>query len=215
MEKQGREFKDSDPWDYKAGEGEISLIDLPPRLFCWIEGEGDPNGNAFAQATGALYGFSYAVRMNYKAAEPVPSAYAYTVGVLQGRWSLKPGEVSYDADRKECLAWAIMIRQPEFLSPALFERFREEAKAKAIKKKEIDAAFFDCLRYGERDGGRYAQILHIGPFDEEPESFARLEHGLSKAGLKRQGKHHWELYHSDPRKSAPEKLRTILRVEVE
>lgn len=208
------EFKKLDPYDCKAAVDAPDNLDLEPRLFAWIEGQGDPNGPDFALATGALYGLSYAVRMCYRS-EPAPKgACAYTVGVLQGRWDLVAGAGMFDPKRKDQLAWAIMIRQPAFCGQALFERFRDEAKAKAAKKGEVDPSWFDRLRFGLRDGGRFAQIMHHGPYADESASFARLEAALASQGLKRKGKHHWELYHSDPRRTAPEKMRTILRVEL-
>jgi hypothetical protein len=209
-----KEFKVTDPWDYKAPTESAQVLTLPERRFVWIEGQGDPNGKNFAQATGALYSLSYAVRMSYRAEKPPEGASAYTVGLLQGKWDLREGETVFDPKRKDKLAWIIMIRQPDFLTTSLFQKFVEEARAKAVKKGEIDPKWFDRLRLGPRDGGRFAQIMHRGPYDEEPGTFARLEGYLAAQGLSRSGKFHWEIYHGDPRRTAPEKLRTLLRVQL-
>ncbi len=206
------EFKVSDPWDYKAHADQPDIIELTDRSFAWISGQGDPNGLDFAQATGALYSLSYAVRMSYRAPEAPAGAGAYVVGVLQGQWDISAADGQFDPAHKERLVWTIMIRQPAFLDQVLFARFRDEARAKAVKKKEVPPVWFDRLEFGLRDGGRVAQILHWGPYDDEPATFARLEAALATRGLQRSGHTHREIYHSDPRKTAPEKMKTILRV---
>ncbi|MGO8692554.1 MAG: GyrI-like domain-containing protein [Rectinemataceae bacterium] len=209
-----KEFKETDPWDYSAEEDRAQVLTLPNRRFAWIEGGGDPNGPVFAAATTALYGLSYAVRMSYRSEMAPQGSGPYTVGVLQGRWDIAAGESFFDPAHKGKLTWVIMIRQPDFLDEKLFTRFREEARAKAIKKKTIESEYFDRLCFGERDGGRYAQILHRGPYADESKTFTRLEEYLSAQGLHRDGKWHWELYHGDPRRVAPAKLKTFLRVQL-
>ncbi len=209
-----KEFKITDPWDYKAPMNMAQILTLPERSFAWIEGEGDPNGPVFAQAVGALYALSYTARMSYRSPKPPKGAASYSVGLLQGRWDIRAGESMFDPKKKEALAWVIMIRQPDFLDKALFRKFVEDARAKIVKKGEADPAWIDRLRFGLRDGGRFAQIMHRGPYDDEPATFARLEEYLAAQGLSRSGKFHWEIYHSDARRTPPERLRTILRVQV-
>ncbi len=208
------EFKVTDSWDYKAPADSAQILTLPDRRFAWIEGKGDPNGKEFAQATGALYSLSYSVRMSYRSSNAPKGAVPYTVGVLQGRWDLQSGDTLFDPHNKDKYMWVVMIRQPDFLNEKFFVHFVEEARGKAEKKREIDSIWFDRLRFGPRDGGRFAQIMHIGPYDSEPQTFARLEASLNGQGVSRHGKWHWEIYHSDPRRTAPEKLRTILRVQI-
>lgn len=208
------EFDKTDPWDYKAPEGEALVLDLPARLFVRIEGKGAPSGEEFSHAVGALYGFSYAVRMSYRSADAPAGAGAYKVGLLQGQWSIADIRRAYDPSRKENLVWTVMIRQPDFLDLDLFQRFRDEARAKAKKKKEVDPAIFDRLGFGMADSGRFAQILHRGSYDDEPAAFARLEADLKARGMKRASKDHREIYLGDPGRVAPEKLRTILRVAI-
>lgn len=206
------EFRSTDPWDYAAPEDEVQLLDLPARLFAWVDGSGDPNGPEFAGAIGALYGLSYAARMSYRSGNPPPGWGAYAVGVLQGQWDIASGDSMFDPRRKDRLVWRVMIRQPPFLRPELFERFRAEAREKAVKKGDIDPAWFDRLELGMTDAGRFAQILHRGPYADEAATFARLDSCMAAKGLKRASKTHREIYLSDPRRTAPERMKTILRV---
>lgn len=208
------EFKKTDPFDYKASPDKIEILDLPPRLFASIEGEGDPNGDAFAGAVEALYTYSYAVRMSGKDAHPPAGWLPYVVGVLQGRWTLQEGCTRFDPARKSDLAWTIMIRQPSFLTGPLHDLLLEKAKAKARAQGSGALPWLGKLRLDHREGGRYAQILHEGPYDDEPATFERLESLLADRGETRAGRHHWELYLTDPRKSAPERMRTILRTSL-
>lgn len=206
------EFKKTDPFDYKASVGKVEILDLPPRLFASIDGAGDPNGEAFAAAVEALYIYSYAVRMSGKDANPPAGWFPYVVGVLQGHWTLKEGSKGFDPSCKADLAWTVMIRQPTFLDASLHAGLLEKALAKARAKGGNALPWLEKLQLGNREGGRFAQILHAGPYDDEPATFARLEQQLAVLGEVRDGHHHWELYLTDPRKSAPEKMRTILRV---
>jgi len=205
------EFKKTDPFDYKASPAKVEILDLPPRLFASIEGAGDPNGEAFAGAVEALYAYSYAVRMSGKDAPPPAGWFPYVVGVLQGRWTLREGCTGFDPSKKSDLAWTIMIRQPAFLERALHEQLLEKAMKKAQAKGGNALPWLETLQLDCREGGRFAQILHEGPYDQEPATFERLERLLLEQGKVRDGRHHWELYLTDPRRSAPERMRTILR----
>jgi len=206
------EFKKTDPFDYKASFGKVEVLDLPPRLFASIEGAGDPNGEAFAGAVEALYTYSYAVRMSGKSEDPPAGWFPYVVGVLQGRWTLKEGCTKFDPRRKADLAWTILIRQPTFLDMPLHDLLLEKAAKKARAKGGGAVPWLEKLNLNNREGGRFGQILHEGPYDDEPATFARMEQQLTELGVARDGLHHWELYLTDPRKSAADKMRTILRV---
>ena len=209
------EFRKSEPWDYRGRSGEPEVLELPPRLFSWIEGRGDPNGEDFQAAVGALYAHAFAVRMSGKGPNPPPGWFPLAVGVLQGRWDLVDGARGWDPSRKDDLSWTILLRQPAFLDKALHEACLESARRKASRKTDGSARFLEGLRLDLRDGGRFSQILHAGPYDDEPASFARLEAGLESMGERRWGRHHWEIYLSDPRRVPAEKRRTLLRVELE
>jgi hypothetical protein len=206
------EFKKTDSFDYKASASKLEILQLQPRLFAWIDGVGDPNSEAFSGALEALYTYCYAVRMSGKSEVPPAGWFPYVVGVLQGHWTLKEGCTNFDPSRKADLAWTIMIRQPSFLDMPLHASLHEKAIKKARTKGGNAAPWLEKLQLGNREGGRYAQMLHEGPYDNEPATFARMEQQLTEIGEVRDGHHHWELYLTDPRKSAPEKMRTILRV---
>lgn len=208
-------FRKSDSWDYKASEKRMQVLHLDDRSFVWICGSGDPNGPGFAQDVAALYAVSYAVRMSYREAQPPKAAHSYTVGVLQGHWTLKPGALDFSPERKDQLQYCIMLRQPAFLTPELFESYRSKARQKAEKTGRSGIEAFGRLEFGCIGAGSYAQILHVGPYDNEPESFARLHSQLEQQGLQREGKDHWELYLSDPRKASSENMKTILRVKLQ
>lgn len=209
------EFKAIDPADYKAAVDKVEVLELEPRLFAWIDGRGSPGSQAFQGAVEALYAYSYAVRMSGKSPPPPPGWFPYAVGVLQGRWDVSAESAGYDPSAKEDLCWTLLIRQPLFLDDALHGDCLERTRGKVGRKAESTASALEHLHLGKRDGGRFAQILHVGPYDDEPASFARLESGLVPLGERRAGRHHWELYHGDPRRTAPERMRTILRVELE
>jgi hypothetical protein len=206
------DFKKRDKRLYSAPEERPAIIDVPKLPFAWISGRGDPNGALFAEATGALYAFSYALRMSEKNGTAPEGFEPYTVGPLEGEWSLAVGS-SYDPGNKSALGWTIMIRQPDFLDDEGFARFRASARDKAAKKKD-PIACFDRLEFGHRAEGLCAQILHRGAFDEEPASFARMEARLAEEGYARLSKDHREIYLSDPRKTEAGKLKTILRVRI-
>lgn len=206
------EYKKTDPFDYKASATRVDILDLPPRLFASIEGEGDPNGPAFAGAVGALYAYSYTVRMSGKGPDVPAGWFPYVVGVLQGRWTIREGATGFDPSKKSDLAWTIMIRQPTFLDTSLHATFLDKAISKARSKDGAAVPWLEKLQLGLHEGGRYGQILHQGPYDDEPATFARMEQELTALGERREGLHHWELYLTDPNRSSPEKMRTLLRV---
>lgn len=183
------------------------LLTVPGIRFAVIEGQGDPNGEEFATHMAALYSFSYAVKMSYKSSSVPEGYYEYTVFPLEGVWDLV--DVSKGSRDKSNYRYQIMIRQPEFLTPALFERFLAETR----KKKPNSS--LDRLFLSDIEEGLCCQMLHLGSYDDEPASFARMEQFCREQGHPRASKTHREIYLSDPRKTEPAKLKTILRFKVE
>jgi hypothetical protein len=176
-----------------------ALIDVPRIKFAVTEGEGDPNGEEFALATQALYGFSYAVKMSYKSNDVPEGYYDYTVFPLEGEWDLvDKGKPITD---KSNYKYKIMIRQPEFLTNDLAE-----------KKKPNP--YLDRLSFAEIEEGLCCQMLHIGSYDDEPASFKMMDEFCKENGYERTHKTHREIYLSDPRKTDSSKLKTILRYKV-
>jgi len=205
-------------WEWKKHEKEIYLPKggpvvqtIGPQKFIVLSGEGNPNGEGFSLCIEALYSLSYAVKMNLKKRDNPPQGYQdYTVYPLEGIWDLKE-EARQKAQghfNKEDLVYQVMIRQPDFVSPELFEEYRELVK---VKKPHplLDQARFETI-----EDGLCVQMMHIGPYDDEPESFQKMETYISGQGYERLSKTHREIYLSDFRKTAPEKLKTLLRFKV-
>ncbi len=190
-----------------AAKGQPAIVVVPELRFAMLEGTGDPNGEAFAAATAALYGFSYAVRMSNRSGDVPAGYYEYTVAPLEGEWDLV--DKSRPLTDKDNYRWRIMIRQPDFLTPELFGRFVAESR----RRRPSD--WLDRLQLADLTEGACCQLLHLGPYDAEPDSFARMEAWCAEQGWRRTGKGHREIYLSDPRRAAPEKLKTILRFHVE
>ena len=199
--------------DYKKDFKDIYLpknipciIEVPPMKFAMIDGKGDPNGEEFALATAALYSFSYAVKMSYKSKEIPKGFYDYTVFPLEGVWDLV--DKTKSITDKTNFAYSIMIRQPDFLSDELFERFITETK----KKKPND--YLDKIKYVAITEGICCQMLHLGSYDDEPASFEMMEQFCIDRGYERISRKHREIYLSDPRKTEVSKLKTVLRYNV-
>ncbi|MCD1260346.1 GyrI-like domain-containing protein [Paenibacillus athensensis] len=182
------------------------IVEVPRMPFITVSGSGNPNGEAFAAAVEALYSLTYAVKMSYKSNDVPAGYYAYTVFPLEGVWDLI--DRTRPATDKDNLKYTLMIRQPDFLNDALFARFLEQT----TKKKQN--SFLAHARFEYVEEGRCCQMLHLGSFDDEPQSFARMEAFCTETGYTRPSKIHREIYLSDPRKTKVEKLRTVLRFGV-
>ena len=187
------------------------LINVPSFQFAVIEGEGNPNSEAFSQCVAALFAFSYTLKMGLKKYEDKPANYMdYAVYPLEGIWDLnKEARENYDGSfNKDDLVFKLMIRQPEFVSNELFNEFLELTRSKkAIPM--LEKIFLQNI-----EDGKCVQMMHIGPYDDEPASFERMELFCKDEGISRTHKSHREIYISDFRKTAPEKLKTVLRFKV-
>jgi hypothetical protein len=201
------------PIDYKKAEKELyqpkttaSIIDVPEMTFIAIDGKGDPNTSAeYASAIELLYGLSYTIKMGNK------SILEYVVPPLEGFWETTDGDFKGGGATigdKEKLVWTALIRQPDFVTAEILE----SAKAALAKKKPyLDTS---KARLETITEGMCAHVMHIGPYDDEPATIAALDkfatdngYVLDMGGSRR----HHEIYLSDPRKTAPEKLKTVLR----
>ncbi len=186
-------------------------LTVPPLSFAVLAGKGNPNIPAFARYIEALYAVSYTVKMTAKRLDQPPEGYLdYTVYPLEGLWSLSSkGQAVYDGTLdKDELVFHLMIRQPTWVSAAWFN----EMRSIALKKKGNE--LIEKVRLETIEDGRCVQMLHVGPYDDEPASFAQMEAFCHEQGLTRRSKNHREIYLSDVRKTAPEKLKTVLRFQV-
>lgn len=201
--------------DYKKNFKELyqpsakpALIDVPEMIFFAVEGAGDPNKcREYKEAMEILYGLSFTVKMS-KMNNTQPEGYfEYVVPPLEGLWYQEKTN-GIDYSRKDDFHWISMIRQPEFVTEEVFET----AKAALSKKKtSLDISKARLMRYTE---GLCVQLMHTGPYDDEPASIAKLERFAEENGYAEDfgtGRYHHEIYLSDPRKCAPERLRTVIR----
>lgn len=182
------------------------LVDVGTMPFIMISGQGDPNEEKFGEVVGALYSFAYTIKFLGKGKEVPPGYYAYKVFPLEGIWDL--GDVTKPIWDKSNFVYTVMIRQPDFVDKALFEKTREELKKKKPNR------FLDKAVFGTETEGLCCQMMHIGSYDTEPASFAQMMEYCSQNGYIRTEMTHREIYLSDPRKTEPSKCKTVLRFKV-
>lgn len=186
------------------------VIEIPEYKFLTIEGEGNPNSEFFSEYIGVLYALSYAIKMNPKKGKAPKGYFDYTVYPLEGIWDLnEEAKKKYDGNfDKDDLVFKLMIRQPDFVDRAFFT----EMLALTRKKKPHD--LLDEVKFEKITDGKCVQMMHLGSYDNEPESFKLMEAFATKENLSRMSKSHREIYLSDFRKVSPEKLKTVLRFKV-
>lgn len=184
---------------------EPQVVSVPPMQFLAIEGKGDPNDNPeFETAVSALYGCAYTIKFARKKAAIGPE---YSVQPLEGLWWLEGGSTeNWQSAPHSQWRWRLLIGQPDFVTQADLEG----AKAEILKKKGTDIS---AVRLERFDEGPAVQILYIGPYKDERPTITKMHEWAQAQGYELHGLHH-EIYLGDPRKAAPEKLKTILRMPV-
>lgn len=185
------------------------LARIPTMKFFMLDGEGDPNEAAFSEATQALYSLAYTLKMLPKNGIVPDGYYDYTVFPLEGVWDAKNKPLNHYIIDKSKLIYSLMIRQPDFVTDGL----AEEVIRLTMKKKPN--ALLERVRFGSVDDGLCVQMMHLGSYDDEPESFAAIEQFCADNDCRRTSGQHREIYLSDPRRTEPAKLRTVLRCQVE
>ena len=184
------------------------VIQVPSLKYLMIDGEGSPEQARFSECISALYSVSYTIKMTLKkAAHPPPNYVDYTVYPLEGHWSLNEQAIqNFDGtSHKKDFVYTLMIRQPDVITHELYLEMLSQAKNKG------GSPLLDQLRFDSVDEGLCVQMLHVGPYENEPQSFGVMEAFAKDNGLERLSKRHKEIYLSDFRKVAPEKLKTVLR----
>jgi len=181
------------------------LIEIPSAYYIMIKGEGNPNESDFSNRVSALYSLAYGIKMLFKNMEKEELEYSdFTVFPLEGIWE-KSDDEEFD---KSKLKYTIMIKQPNFITKEIFDLAFEKVKKK--KPNELyDEISFDCI-----ENKKAIQILHIGSFDTEIESFEKLDNFASEMNLERSEKLHTEIYLNNKNRTAEDKLKTILRYNV-
>ena len=185
-----------------------SIVTVPPMNYIAVRGEGDPNAEdgAYKQAIGLLYRIAFTIKMSKKGDHRIEGFFDYVVPPLEGFW-WQDGVNWIDYARKDRFQWISVIRLPDFVTKKDFDW----AVAEATRKKKTDfsrAEFLTC------DEGLCVQCLHIGSYDDEPATVEQMHRYMEELGyaldITEQRLHH-EIYLSDVRKVAPEKLKTVIR----
>lgn len=187
------------------------LIEVPTMNFFMVDGSGDPNNSPeFQHATELLYGLSYTIKMSRKKGIEIPGYFDYVVPPIEGLWWIE--EETFSFEIRDNWKWTLMIRQPDFVNQEIVQWAKKEL---AKKKPELNT---EKARFEAFEEGLCVQVMHIGPYSTEPETMKKVEAFLKENGLRNRflsgGKHH-EIYLSDPRKSNPETMKTVLRHPVE
>ncbi len=199
-----KDFKKEFSTCYQQKKGQINIVEVPEFQYLMIDGQGDPNtSQAFNEAVEALFGMSYKIKFANKANPDTPD---YTVMPLEGLWWAEDMTDFAALDRSEWL-WTMMILQPDFIDADLVE------KVKIYLAKAKDLPGLPKLRFESMREGVAVQILHLGPYSEEAPTIEKLHQYIHENGYELTGKHR-EIYLSDMRRTAPEKLKTIIRQPV-
>ena len=184
------------------------IVTVPKANFIAVRGMGDPNqeGGAYQSAVSILYAVAYTLKMSYKTDYRIEGFFEYVVPPLEGFW-WQEGVDGIDYGDKSTFHWISVIRLPEFVTKKDFDWAVEEA----ARKKKLDCSLAEFLTIEE---GLCVQIMHIGPFDNEPSTVALMDQYIAENGYANdmnENRLHHEIYLSDARKAAPEKWKTIIR----
>lgn len=180
----------------------ITLVDVPLMNFLMGDGRGDPNTSPDFQAiTEALYGLAYTVKFAVKS-----EGQDFVVPPLEGLWWMED-MTAFSPEAKDEWLWTLMIMQPQWVTAEAVEAAREEAG----RKKDLPA--LADLRFEPYHEGRAAQIMYVGRYADEGPTIQRMHEFIAAEGYAPAGKHH-EIYLSDPRRTAPEKFKTVIRQPV-
>lgn len=184
------------------------IVTVPKANYIAVRGKGDPNevGGAYQQAISVLYAVAYTLKMSYKTDHKIEGFFEYVVPPLEGFW-WQDGKDGIDYTDKASFNWISVIRLPEFITQKDFEWAVETA----TKKKKLDCSSAELMTIDE---GLCIQIMHLGPFDDEPATIALMDEYLDKNGYVNDitnTRLHHEIYLSDARRVVPEKWKTVIR----
>ena len=180
-----------------------ALVELPAMNFLMMDGQGKPEDSAFEDAIQALYNLSYTLKFSFKSTDKPAGYFDYVVPPLEGLWWMSDNS-SFDMARTEDVRWSLMIMQPAYIDKT------HVGNAISIAKSKHPEISFERVRFEKYEEGLCIQLLHIGPYNTEAPDIERLHQHALQLSYELHGKHH-EIYLSDPRKTTPDKLRTILR----
>lgn len=185
-----------------------SIVNVPEMNFIAVRGAGDPNveGGAYKQAIGLLYGVAFTLKMSKKTDHRIEDYFDYVMPPLEGFW-WQQGVVGVDYAHKEAFEWISVIRLPDFVTHTDFDWAIEEATT----KKKQDFSQVEFFTYHE---GLCVQCMHLGPYDNEPATVALMHEYMEAQGYTldiTDERFHHEIYLSDARRVAPERLKTVIR----
>lgn len=194
--------------EYYLPKAKPGIITIPKMNFIAIRGEGDPNieDGDYKKAIGVLYAIAYTIKMSKMGSRQIEGYFDYVVPPLEGFWQQK-GINGIDYSRKDLFQWISVIRLPDFVSQEDFDWARDEAS----RKKGLDTSKAELWSYEE---GLCVQCMHLGSYDNEPATVELMHRFIEEQGyipdITDERPHH-EIYLSDPRKTVPEKLKTVIR----
>ncbi len=194
--------------EYYLPKNKPEIVNVPEANYIAVRGKGDPNeaGGAYQKAISVLYAVAYTLKMSYKTDYKIEGFFEYVVPPLEGFWwQNHEGDINYTD--KSSFNWISVIRLPDFVTKKDFEWAVETA----TKKKKLDCSSVEFMTIDE---GLCVQIMHLGPFDDEPATVALMDEYLAENGYVNDitaARLHHEIYMSDARKVAPEKWKTVIR----
>ena len=195
---------------------EPGIVDVPEILFLMVNGQGNPNqeGGEYQRAVELLYALTYTIKMSAKGGAALPGYFEYAIPPLEGLWWLADDKDMDFFSSKDRYQWISMIRQPEFVTEDILQWAKGEVRR---KKPELNAKLARLQTFSE---GLCVQAMHTGPYDNEPETLARMDEFIQANSLQidigtplpnGMIRRHHEIYLGDPRKSKPENRKTVLR----
>ena len=195
---------------YRPAKNPVFLT-VPPAPYITVRGSGDPNmpGGAYKTAVGALYAVAYTIKMSKMGTRAIDGYVDFVVPPLEGFW-WQPGRTAIDFAAKDDFRWVSAIAMPVFVTDEVVAW----AAGEAAVKKGVDTS---AVRLTTVDEGPCVQVLHMGPYDDEPATVATLDAFARSQGLEPamgdtdDARHHHEIYLSDPRRTLPERLKTLIR----
>jgi hypothetical protein len=199
---------------YQPSAKQVTVVQVPRFQFAMIDGqieagEGPSTSASFQDALQALYGISYTLKFSAKLRKENPID--YPVMALEGLWWIEGGV--FDINKKDNWLYTVMMLQPDFITGEMFEQAREQ-----VRKKRGGSAALTKMRCAPFEEGLCVQVMHIGPYADEPATVERMKAFTRENGCRDLvglgGKHH-EIYLGDPRRADPAKLKTVLRHPVE
>jgi hypothetical protein len=195
---------------YLPSAKEVALVDVPEFLFITLDGTIEAgvrpgDSESFREAMAAMYGVGYGLKFMSKLR--VEDPIDFTVMAVEGLWSTESGSI-FDFDWREPSLYTLLMMQPDHITTSMFEEAVADARAKRLNHA------LDRIRLERWREGPSVQIMHLGPYSDEPETLAKMDDFAAEHGYEFHGRHH-EIYIGDPNRSKPANLKTVLRHPVE